>query len=392
MKIITDTTSLREFCLMAAKAPFVTVDTEFLREKTYYAKLCLIQLAYDGDQMNDSALIDVLSQNISLEPIYTLFRNPKVVKVFHAARQDLEIFYLDKQVIPSPFFDTQLAAMVCGYGDQVGYETIVKSLLSVAIDKSNRFTDWSKRPLTEKQISYALADVTHLREVFRKLLIQLEENKRSHWVEDEIEILMKPKTYINEPMDAWKRLKTKNTNPKFLNSLKFLAGFREKQAQQRNLPRNRVLKDEVLIEMATLRPTDFRDLKRSRFLQVSHRSGWIAEGILGAIKCAQDTQPSFNELSTEPVTKKPSTGGLADLMRVLLKAKSEQWGVAQKLIASTAELDVIVSEIDPDVPSLRGWRKKVFGDDALKLKSGLAALTVNNGSVEIIEIPKKIVN
>tara|TARA_A100001015_G_scaffold22212_1_gene25223 strand:- start:1483 stop:2616 length:1134 start_codon:yes stop_codon:yes gene_type:complete len=377
---------------MAAKAPFVTVDTEFLREKTYYAKLCLIQLAYDGDQMNDSALIDVLSQNISLEPIYTLFRNPKVVKVFHAARQDLEIFYLDKQVIPSPFFDTQLAAMVCGYGDQVGYETIVKSLLSVAIDKSNRFTDWSKRPLTEKQISYALADVTHLREVFRKLLIQLEENKRSHWVEDEIEILMKPKTYINEPMDAWKRLKTKNTNPKFLNSLKFLAGFREKQAQQRNLPRNRVLKDEVLIEMATLRPTDFRDLKRSRFLQVSHRSGWIAEGILGAIKCAQDTQPSFNELSTEPVTKKPSTGGLADLMRVLLKAKSEQWGVAQKLIASTAELDVIVSEIDPDVPSLRGWRKKVFGDDALKLKSGLAALTVNNGSVEIIEIPKKIVN
>ncbi len=389
VNLITSTDQLQAFCVKAANFDYITVDTEFLRERTYYSKLCLIQIAFQGDGITDSALIDVQAKGIDLKSFYELLQNETVLKVFHAARQDLEIFFLEKNIFPKPFFDTQIAAMVCGFGDQVGYETLVKKLALVAIDKTSRFTNWSQRPLSEHQLNYAIADVTHLRTVYEELKTMLELNKRSEWLDEELSTLLDPKTYDNNPKNAWKRIKTKNNNLEFLSLVKSLANYREKLAQARNIPRNRVLRDEMIIELASIKPKSFSDLKKSRLLTEECKKGSMGEGILQAIK--EPISLSEKEIlsSTFVEIKKVQSNGLPELLRVLLKANSEKWGVAQKLIASSSDLDDLANNETSLIPALKGWRKKVFGNDALKLKSGEIALSSKNGALKIIELRKK---
>ena len=385
MQIINKTSELIDFCKKAKKTDYVAIDTEFLREKTYFAKLCLIQIAFRGDGKTDAAIIDVLANNLCLDPIYDLFKNENLIKVFHAARQDLEIFFLSKKIIPKPFFDTQLAAMVCGFGDQVGYETIVRQLTSINIDKSSRFTDWSKRPLTDKQIDYAISDVTHLRTVYEKLLEMLNKNKRITWVKDELKVLLEPTTYTNNPDEAWKKIKVKNNSPSFLTHLKFLACFREKQAQEKNIPRNRIFSDDVLTEMARLKPNCLEDLKKSRFLNKELKSGIIANGIIDAIKHSKNALETDKGVTLNSNIKKINNS-LTDLLKVLLKFKSEEWGVAQRLIASNSEIIEIATEENPNVQALKGWRREVFGNEALKLKAGLVALSVKEHEIKVIKL------
>lgn len=385
MRTITTTADLAEFCTAARQEPFVTVDTEFLRERTYYSKLCLVQLAMPGKDDNNAVLVDPLAEGISLEPMYELFRDGSVVKVFHAARQDLEIFFVDAGVIPHPLFDTQVAAMVCGFGEQVGYEKLVRSIARQGLDKTSRFTDWSRRPLTEAQQKYALADVTHLRQIYEFLDKKLHESGRSHWVEEEIAILEDPETYVVRPEEAWKRVKTRTTTPKFLSVVRELARFRETHAQDKDVPRNRVYKDDALLELASTKPQTPADLGRSRLLLREARRGEIADGILAAVKagleCPPDEMPKVDR-SRDKLQVNPA---LADLLRVLLKAKTEASGVASRLVAPSADLDALAAGLR-DVPALHGWRDEVFGRDALRLCDGKIALTVKGNDVEIVEI------
>ncbi len=386
MKTITTTEALAAFCTRAADYPYVTVDTEFLRERTYYSKLCLVQLAVPGDTEDDAVLVDPLADGLSLEPLYNLFRDESVVKVFHAARQDLEIFYVDAGLIPHPLFDTQVAAMVCGYGDQVGYETLVRRIAKAQLDKSSRFTDWSRRPLSEAQKKYALGDVTHLREIYETLAEDLEKSGRAAWVEEEMAVLTDPVTYRVEPEEAWLRIKTRTNSGRFLSVVRELARFRETYAQSRNVPRNRVMKDDALLELASTKPATSQDLGRSRLLLREARRGEIADGILAAVKAGLETAP-------ENMPKPPPNGreklqvnpALADLLRVLLKARSEQEKVAQKLIASAADLDLIAAG-KRNVAALSGWRREVFGADALRLCDGKLALAAKGQDVRVIEL------
>jgi ribonuclease D len=386
MKTITTTHDLAEFCNRAAQAPYVTVDTEFLRERTYYSKLCLVQLAIPGKSDADAVLVDPLADGISLDPLYDLFRNEKVVKVFHAARQDLEIFYVDAKVIPTPLFDTQVAAMVCGFGDQVGYETLVRKIAKQSLDKSSRFTDWSRRPLSDAQKTYALADVTHLRQIYEYLAAKLEKTGRSHWVSEELATLTTPETYIVRPEDAWERVKTRSSSPRLLAIVRALAEFRESYAQTRNIPRSRVFKDDALIELASTKPKTSDDLKKSRLLLREARKGDIANGILAAVahgmSLAQEDLPKV----APDVDQKAVNQALADLLRVLLKAKTENSGVAAKLIASTSDLDALASG-ERDIAPLRGWRYEVFGQDALRLCNGEIGLVAKGKSVKTFDIP-----
>lgn len=386
MKTLTTTEELAQFCQDAAAHPYVTVDTEFLRERTYYSKLCLLQLAYPGEDDEDAAvLVDPLSDSLSLDPLYTLFRDPSVVKVFHAARQDLEIFFHDGGLIPHPLFDTQVAAMVCGFGEQVGYETLVKRIARETVDKSSRFTDWSRRPLTDAQKNYALADVTHLRVIYEYLAAELEKSDRLKWVEEEIEILTNPETYITRPEEAWKRIKTRTQSGKFMALVQTLAEFREQFAQERNIPRNRVYKDDALLELASTKPKSVTDLSRSRLLLREARKGEIADGILAAV--AKGLAAPADQVPKRPEIDKTNVNpALADLLRVLLKAKAESAGVAQKLIATASDLDAIAGGDRSGTP-LKGWRRNVFGDDALRLCDGQIALSAKGTSVRIVELP-----
>ncbi len=385
--LIEDTDTLAQFCAECASAPYVTVDTEFLRERTYYAQLCLVQMARPGNDDGDAVLIDALSDRLSLEPLYDLFRNPNVVKVFHAARQDLEIFQVNAGVLPKPFFDTQVAAMVCGYGDQVGYETLARKIARASIDKSSRFTDWSRRPLSNAQKAYALADVTHLRTIYESLSRQLEKSGRAAWVQEELAILMDPETYRTDPESAWERVKTRSTSKKFLAALKELARYREIAAQSRNVPRNRIFKDDALSELAANRPRTLEDLSKSRLLMREARKGELAEGILHAVAAAEELAPSDIPEPRDTSDRRNGVEALAELLRVLLKARSEESGVAQRLIASSAELDAIASGSDPNVPALRGWRHEVFGRDAMRLKRGEIALSANGSNVVVVALP-----
>ncbi|KHA52546.1 ribonuclease D [Sulfitobacter geojensis] len=385
MKTITTTADLAEFCAQAAQHPYVTVDTEFLRERTYYSKLCLVQLAMPGTDDSGAVLLDPLSDGISLEPLYDLFRDTSVVKVFHAARQDLEIFFVDAQVFPEPLFDTQVAAMVCGFGEQVGYETLVRKICHEGVDKSSRFTDWSRRPLSEAQKKYALADVTHLRQIYEFLAEKLEESGRARWVKEELTILTSPDTYITAPQDAWKRVKTRTNSPKFLGIVRELAAFREDYAQKRNVPRNRVYKDDALVELASLKPTNHEELSRARLLLREARKGDIAEGILAGIAKGVKAKPEDLPKPDRSREKLQVNPALADLLRVLLKAKTEQAGVAAKLIAPASDLDAIAGGMR-NVPALKGWRLEVFGTDALRLCEGKIALTANGNDVQVVEV------
>ena len=385
MNIIKTTSELSQFCDFAYNFDYITVDTEFLRERTYYPKLCLIQLAIPGDQENSAVLIDPLEGNLDLSPLYKLFLDSDIVKVFHAARQDLEIFFHDQNIIPSPLFDTQLAAMVCGFGDQVGYETLVRSICKVNLDKSSRFTDWSLRPLSNSQQQYALADVTHLRQIYEYLREQLKCNERENWLEEELNILKNPETYITRPNEAWRRIKSRSNSSKFLAIVARLAEFRETYAQKNNIPRNRVLKDDALMELASLKPKSFDDLSRSRLLLRDARKGKIAKGILDSIKAAEDLK--FEQVNY--VTKVPKSlngnSALSDMLRVLLKAKSEELGVAAKLIANSSDLDSIASG-ERTVPALSGWRHQIFGREALELCDGKVALVLQGKNITTIKI------
>ncbi len=385
MKTITTTEALAAFCEEAAKRPYVTVDTEFLRERTYYSKLCLVQLAYQDKSGKDAVIVDPLVGGLSLEPLYDLFRNTNVVKVFHAARQDLEIFFVDAGVIPEPLFDTQVAAMVCGYGEQVGYETLVRKIAKSDVDKSSRFTDWSRRPLTDAQLTYALADVTHLRDIYESLSARLAKSGRERWVAEEMAVLKDPATYQSDPEEAWKKVKTRTNSGRFLAIVKELAKFREKFAQDRDIPRSRVYKDDALVELASTKPMNEKDLGRSRLLLREARKGEIADGILAAIKAGVEMPAEKTPKPDTSREKLQVNPALADLLRVLLKAKSDQEDVAQKLIATTSDLDLIAAG-ERDVDALKGWRREVFGEDALLLCEGKIALATKGNKVVSIRL------
>ncbi|MBN2629776.1 MAG: ribonuclease D [Rhodobacteraceae bacterium] len=385
MRTITTTEDLAAFCEAAKSAPFVTIDTEFLRERTFWSKLCLIQMALPG-KTGDAVLVDPIEgEGMSMEPLYDLFRHKATVKVFHAARQDLEIFFVEGNVFPEPLFDTQIAAMVCGFGEQVGYETLVRKIARENLDKTSRFTDWSRRPLSDAQKEYALADVTHLRVIYEWLAAQLAKNGRSHWVAEELSVLTDPATYTTHPEAAWLRIKTRTTSGRFLAVVKELARFREEYAQKHNVPRSRVMKDDALLELASTRPTTAEELGRSRLLMREGRKPEIADGIIAAVKSgmamkAEDmprVDPDKEQLQVNPA--------LADLLRVLLKAKSESLGVAPRLIASSGDLDAIAAG-GREVEALKGWRMEAFGEDAMRLCRGEIALTAKGNEVRVVRL------
>ena len=385
MKTITTTDALAAFCAEAAKRAYVTVDTEFLRERTYYSKLCLVQLAYQDSDGDDACLVDPLAEGLSLAPLYDLFADAGVVKVFHAARQDLEIFFVDKGIIPAPLFDTQVAAMVCGFGEQAGYETLVRKICKSDLDKSSRFTDWTRRPLTDAQATYAVGDVTYLRDIYEYLSDRLEKSGRKKWVAEEMAVLNDPATYRADPDEAWRRVKTRTNSGRFLAIVRELARFRETYARDRNIPRSRVYKDDALIELASTKPQSEQDLGRSRLLLREARRGDIAAGIMTAVKSGlavpNDQLPKVDHSSV----KLQVNPALADLLRVLLKSKSDNEDVAAKLIASSAELDALAAG-ERDMKAMRGWRKEVFGNDAILLCDGKVGLAVDGQKVVTVPL------
>ena len=388
IRTLTTTAELAEFCALAKAQPYVTLDTEFLRERTYYSRLCLIQAALPPASAakapgGSAVLIDPLVEGLSLEPLYDLFRHKATVKVFHAARQDLEIFFHDAGVMPDPLFDTQIAAMVCGFGEQVGYETLVKKIARQPLDKSSRFTDWSHRPLSDAQAAYALADVTHLRAIYEFLSAQLDKTGRAPWLAEEVAVLLDPETYITRPEEAWERVRTRSGSPRFLAVVRELARFRESFAQERDIPRARVFKDDALIELASTKPLSEADLAKSRLLLRDARRGEIASGILAAVKAGVEARDLPKPAPEEPA--RPGNAALADLLRVLLKAKADAAGVAPRLIASASDLDAIASGAR-DLPALHGWRAEVFGRDALRLAAGEIALSAQGGAVKVVPV------
>jgi ribonuclease D len=384
MRTITTTDALAEFCARAKSEPYVTLDTEFLRERTYWSRLCLIQMALPGQ--GEAVLIDPIEgADMSMEPLYDLFRHEATVKVFHAARQDLEIFFVEGNVFPKPLFDTQIAAMVAGFGEQVGYETLVKRIARQSLDKTSRFTDWSRRPLSEAQKDYALADVTHLRVIYEWLDAQLDKTGRKPWVEEELAVLTDPETYITRPEDAWRKIKTRTTSGRFLGIVKELARFREAYCQAQNVPRSRVMKDDALLELASTRPQTMEELGRSRLLLREGRKPEIAEGILAAIRAGMEMRAEDLPHVEEDREQLQVNPALADLLRVLLRAKSESLGVAARLIASAADLDAIAAG-RREVEALKGWRAEAFGADALRLCKGEIALGAKGNEVRIVRV------
>ena len=385
MRTITTTEDLAAFCEAAKTEPYVTIDTEFLRERTYWSKLCLIQMALPGDD-GDAVLVDpVEGEDMSLEPLYDLFRHEATVKVFHAARQDLEIFFVEGNCFPNPLFDTQVAAMVCGFGEQVGYETLVRKIAHQPLDKTSRFTDWSRRPLSDAQKTYALADVTHLRVIYEALAKQIAESGRQKWVEEELAVLTDPETYTVRPDEAWLRIKTRTNSGRFLAIVKELAKFREAYAQGNNVPRSRVIKDDALLELASTKPTNVEELGRSRLLLREARRGEIADGLLAAVKAGVEAKPEDLPKPDHVKDQVQVNPALADLLRVLLKAKSEDLGVAAKLIASASDLDLIAGG-QRKVAALSGWRKEAFGEDALRLCRGEIALSAKGNNIKVIRL------
>lgn len=370
MPMISDTASLAAFCDSLAAAPYVTVDTEFMREKTYYPQLCLVQVGGP----DEAKAIDPLAPGIDLAPLFKLLRDPGILKVFHAARQDIEIFLHLMGDVPAPLFDTQVAAMVCGFGDAVSYENLASQLAKARIDKSMRFTDWSLRPLTEKQIQYALADVTHLRVAYEKLARKLEKNGRTEWLAEEMAELTHPDTYRVLPENAWKRLKPRSSSPKFLGVLKELAAWREREAQERDIPRQRLVRDETLTEIAANHPTTVADLSRTRGLGKGLVEGKMGQAILEAVQRGLKLPDDQIPKPADRVDLPRGLGPVVDLLKVLLKMKCDEHGVASKLVANSADIDAIAADDKADVPALHGWRRELFGEDALKLKHGRLGL------------------
>ena len=382
MRLLTETKDLEAFCNRAKKSPYVTVDTEFHRENSYFPKLCLVQMALPQGESEDVVLIDALSSDLDLEPLHCLLKHTPTVKVFHAGRQDIEIFWTTARIIPAPLFDTQVAAMVCGFGEQVGYETLVKKIAKATVDKATRFTDWTKRPLTKKQISYAASDVTHLRVIYEFLDEQLHRNGRHHWLKDELSTLANSETFEVSPDSAWKRIRTSSNSGKYLAVLRELARFREEYAKGTNTPRTRVLKDEALLELAGCQPRTRSELEATRFPTRSQKTGKVGQGVLAAIRTGLECPPSEYPIPQRRSTESGGQPG-AELLRVLLKLKSRELGVAERLIATASDLASIAAG-DTSARPLSGWRKKAFGDDALKLCNGEAAIAIRDGKLSLV--------
>lgn len=382
MTLITDQDALAAFCARQANADYLTVDTEFLRESTYWPILCLVQIAGP----DEAAAVDPLAEGLDLTPLYELMANERVLKVFHSARQDVEIFVKLTGRVPTPLFDTQVAAMVCGFGESVGYETLVTKLAGVRIDKSSRFTDWSRRPLTEKQLHYALADVTHLRPVYDKLRRRLTKSGRERWLDEEMAVLTDAATYIVEPRDAWQRIKTRSSDPRFLAILRELAAWRETEAQKRNQPRGRILRDDALIEIAAHAPRTMDELARTRGLTKNMAEGWQGAGLLAAVERGLAVPPSERPRLEQRPELPSGIGPTVELLRVLLKMKCEDNDVAQKLVATVSDLEQIAADDNADVPALHGWRRELFGEDALALKHGRISLAIENGRVKVVPV------
>ena len=380
MKLITTTPDLQAACAELEKSQFVTVDTEFMREQTFWPKLCLVQLAAPDVEF----IVDPMSPTIDLAAFWSLMTNESVVKVFHAARQDIEIVFRETGSVPHPVFDTQVAAMVCGFGEQISYMNLVKKITGASLDKSSRFTDWTRRPLSEKQLDYAIGDVTHLREIYTKLKAELESSKRASWLAEEMAILTNHATYEQKPIDAWQRLKLKVKNRKSLAILMSIAQWREEAAQSQNVPRNRILRDDALYDIANQGPKNAQDLSKLRSINDGFVRSARAKGLIEAISAGAkrdlETVPKLPH--NEPLSAKALA--TLELLKVLLKASAAQHGVATKLIADASDLEKLARDGTPDIPALKGWRKELFGNDALKLKRGEVALTLSNGDVRLI--------
>ena len=383
MQFIKTTSQLAELCQTLAQEEFVTIDTEFMRDRTYWPKLCLIQIA--GDDL--VAIIDPLADGIDLAPFYGLMRAPDVLKVVHAGRQDIEIFFHQGQTIPTPLFDTQIAAMACGFSDSVGYETLVGDLTGHKLDKSSRFSDWSVRPLRDHQLKYAAGDVTYLRDIYRALRDKLKAGKRESWLAEEMDDLTNPVTYALEPELAWKRLKLRGPVRKNLGVLVEVAAWRERQAQTRDVPRNRIIKDDLIYEIVTQKPSSLDALDNMRFGQkgLSRLPG--AKDLVEAVKRGATLPPSeWPDVRPASPPKTKGNGALVELLKVLLKLTSEQNEVAQKLIANVADLEKIATDDAADVKAMTGWRRDIYGQKALELKDGRLAIAIQNGKVQTVSI------
>jgi ribonuclease D len=382
MTLIADSETLATFCHGLADAAYITVDTEFMRDKTYWPILCLVQVA--GPE--GSAAIDPLAPGIDLEPLFALMRKSSLLKVFHAARQDIEIFYNLTGSVPAPLFDSQVAAMVCGFGDSVSYETLAGRLAGAHIDKSSRFTDWQRRPLSERQLHYALDDVIHLRRVYEKLSARLAATGRAHWLEEEMAELTSPATYRLEPTEAWRRIKLRTNSRRVLALARELSTWREAAAQQRNLPRGRVLRDEQLIEIASHAPASVDDLAQARGLGRGFAEGRFGTEILQLIARVQAMPDASYPVPEPRRDPPPGIGPLVDLLRVLLKLRCEENDVAVKLVADTDDLEAIAGDDQADVRALQGWRQELFGKDALDLKHGRLALTAAGKRLKLVRL------
>src|SRR5215470_17616583 len=380
MDVITTTQELARACTRLAQHPYVTVDTEFLRESTYFPILCVAQMASE----DEAAVIDTRAEGIDLGPFFELMANEAVLKVFHAARQDIEIVWHQAGLIPHPVFDTQVAAMVLGYGDSISYDQLVQRITGDNLDKSHRFTDWTRRPLSEAQLAYAVSDVTHLRDVYLKLAGDLDKRGRSDWMREEMEVLTSPDTYRFEPEHAWERLKTRVRKPKELAVLMEVAAWREREAQERDVPRGRVLKDDVISDIAVQAPTTTERLAGLRSLPRGfERSKW-GEAIVEAVQRGLARDPKTLPRLERP---RPAINGQAtvELLKVLLRMTAERHGVAAKVIATVDDLDRIAADDDADVPALSGWRRELFGEKALALKQGRLSLAIERGRVVAVE-------
>ena len=380
MELIATTVELAATCERLARHPFVTIDTEFLRETTYYPLLCVAQLA----SPDEAVVIDALAPGIDLKPFFDLMANERVLKVFHAARQDIEIVWHRAGIVPHPIFDTQVAAMVLGHGDSISYDQLVQRISGDSLDKSHRFTDWTRRPLSAAQVAYALSDVTHLRDVYLALVADLGRRGRTDWMNDEMQVLTSPDTYRAEPEQAWLRLKSRVRKPKDLAIMMEVAAWREREAQTRDVPRGRVLKDDTIGDIAIQAPTTPERLAGLRSLPRGfERSKW-GEGILEAVKRGLARDPK----TLPPIERQrsaPNGAATVELLKVLLRMTSEKHGVAAKVIATVDDLDRIAADDDADVPALKGWRRELFGDKALALKHGRLALAVERNRVIAVE-------
>jgi ribonuclease D len=385
MELISDSGALAAFCRRQHGVDFIAVDTEFMRERTFWPILCLVQIAGP----TEAVAIDTLAEGIDLAPLLALMNDPATLKVFHAARQDLEIFFFLSGQVPHPIFDTQIAAMVCGFGDSVSYETLVKRLAGAGLDKASRFTDWAHRPLTERQLTYALADVVHLRTVYERLQQKLAGNGRAVWFEEEMADLIDPGLYRTDPDEAWRRFRLRGrADRRFLGVLRAVAAWREAAAQQRDMPRGRIMRDEAVLEIATHTPRSVEALARTRSLSKGVAEGKLGQDILDAVaRGLADPDPP------PAVPAKPElpqgVGPVVELLRVLLKQRCEDYEVAQKLVASADDLEAIAADDAAAVRPLSGWRRDVFGQDALALKHGKLALTAGNNRIELVPLPER---